>query len=107
MFLKKLRIDTLKDWYKIKKTSNNPGSVQACVHFNKGFCRIDNDHVSAGIPYQYCCSYCLKEMGKKFDHPLSKCLRNKSNQGVNKTDNVAHNKKDYGLPLSRGKSCIN
>ena len=30
-----------------QKVSNNPSSVQTCVHFNKDFCRLDNDHVSA------------------------------------------------------------
>ena len=44
-----------------QKVSNSPSSTQACVHFNKGFCRLDNDHVSAGVLYQHCCSYCLKE----------------------------------------------
>ena len=64
-----------------QKPSPSAGNIQACVHFNKGFCRLDNDHVSGGVLYQHCCSYCLKETGKKFDHPLSKCLRNKATKG--------------------------
>ena len=77
-----------------QKVSGTTGNTQACVHFNKGFCRLDNDHVSGGVLYQHCCSYCLKETGKKFDHPLTKCLRNKSSQGVNKSDNASSNKKE-------------
>ena len=77
-----------------QKVSGTTGNTQACVHFNKGFCRLDNDHVSGGILYQHCCSYCLKETGKKFDHPLMKCLRNKNSQGVNKIDNTSSSKKD-------------
>ena len=53
--------------------------------------------MSGGVLYQHCCSYCLKETGKKFDHPLSKCLRNKSNQGMNKTDSTTSNKRAESL----------
>ena len=77
-----------------QKASGSAGNTQTCVHFDKGFCRLDNDHVSGGVLYQHCCSYCLKETGKKFDHPLSKCLCNKSNQGANKTDSTSNNKKE-------------
>ena len=49
-------------------------SNQACRHFNKVFCRIDNDHVVNGILYMHCCTFCLKGTGRKYNHPASKCL---------------------------------
>ena len=64
-----------------QKSNGSAGNTQTCVHFNNRFCRLYNDHVSGGVLYQHCCSYCLKETGKKFNHPLSKCLRNKAIRG--------------------------
>ena len=55
-------------------------TIQTCTHFNKGFCRMENDHVANGVLYEHCCSFCLKETDKKFDHPLTKCLRIKNGQ---------------------------
>ena len=45
-------------------------TIQACTPFNRGFCRVENDHVANGVLYPSCCSICLKETGKKFDYPL-------------------------------------
>ena len=49
-------------------------SVQACSHFRKGFCRLDNNHIVHGDFYQNDCSFCLKETGKKFDLTLIKYI---------------------------------
>ena len=75
------------------KASTNGGN-QACIHYNKGFCKLEGDHISGGVLYQHCCSYCLKEMGKKYEHPLVKCLRNKNGQGVKKPEVVNPTAKD-------------
>ena len=56
------------------KSSPNQSS-QTCVFFNKGKCKHENDHVSAGIMYQHACSYCFKETKKRYDHPVSQCMR--------------------------------
>ena len=75
------------------KASTNGGN-QACIHYNKGFCKLEGDHISGGVLYQHCCSYCLKETGKKYEHPLVKCLRNKNGQGVKKPEVVNPTAKD-------------
>ena len=93
-FLEKIKNRYTQRLVQNQKVSGSAGNIQACVHLNKGFCRLDNDHMSGGVLYQHCCSYCLKETGKKFDHPLSKCLHNKGNQGVNKIGNTSNNKKE-------------
>ena len=55
-------------------------TIQTCAHFNKGFCRVENNHVANGALYQHYCSFCLKETGKKCEHSLIKCLRIKNGQ---------------------------
>ena len=55
--------------------SQNSQSSQTCIFFNKGKCKHENDHVSAGVMYQHACSYCLKETKKRYDHPASQCMR--------------------------------
>ena len=41
--------------------STTTSNTQVCVFCNKGKCKNDSDHVSSGILYQHCCSYCYKE----------------------------------------------
>ena len=67
-------------------------TVQTCTHFNKGFCRVENDHVANGVLYQHCYSFCLKETGKKIDHPLTKCLRVKNAQTTKVEGTIAPRK---------------
>ena len=61
---------------------------QCCFHFNKGQCKYDNEHIASGILYQHYCSFCMKETQRKYDHPLSKCLRAKNSQSQSKSDNM-------------------
>ena len=69
----------------VKSSPNQNQSSQTCVFFNKGKCKHENDHVSAGVMY-HACSYCFKETKKRYDHPVSQCMcmRNAST----KNDNV-------------------
>ena len=62
--------------------SSTSATVQTCNHLNKWFCRVDNDHVANRVLYQHCYNFCLKETGKKLDHPLIKCLRNKNGKNT-------------------------
>ena len=68
------------------KSSPNQSS-QTCVFFNKGKCKHENDHVSAGIMYQHACSYCFKETKKRYDHLVSQCMR--MCNASTKNDNVS------------------
>ena len=62
--------------------------IQPCIHFNKGSCKFESDHVLNNTIYQHICSYCYRETGRKFEHTMQKCLRMK-NSGVNiKNDQV-------------------
>ena len=67
---------------------------QTCVHYNKGFCKLDGDHVSGGVVYQHCYSYFFKQTGKKYEHPLVKRLRNKNSQAGKKLEVVNPVNKD-------------
>ena len=49
-------------------------SNQDCRHF----CRIENEHVANGVLYMHFCANCLKGTGKKYNHPATKCLRQKN-----------------------------
>ena len=42
--------------------------------------------------YQHCC--CLNETGKMYEHPLTRCLRNKNGQTVKKSEVVTPVTKD-------------
>ena len=81
---------------RIAENQNQMGGMsnQACSNFNRGFCRIENDHVVNGILYMHCCAYCLKETGKKCNHPATKCLRQKNSQTSIKQDQVNAGKKE-------------
>ena len=62
--------------------------IQPCIHFNKGSCKFESDHVLNNTSYQHICSYCFRETGRKFEHSMQKCLR-MQNGGANvKTDQV-------------------
>ena len=55
--------------------STTTSNTQVCVFYNKGKCKNDSDHVSSGILYQHCCSYCYKETKKRYEHPVNQCMR--------------------------------
>ena len=59
-------------------------NTQVCVFYNKGKCKNDSDHVSSGILYQHCCSYCYKETKKRYEHPANQCMRMRN--GTSKTE---------------------
>ena len=59
---------------------------QVCVHYNKGQCKFENEHVSNNVLYQHYCSYCIKETQRKYDHPASKCMRMKNANGSVKSE---------------------
>ena len=71
-----------------KGASASGVQIQCCQHFNKGQYRFDSEHMSNGTMYQHYCSYCWKEMQKKYDHPVCRCLRVKNAQGGQKNEVV-------------------
>ena len=68
------------------KPTNSGLQSQICVHYNKGQCKFENEHVSNNVLYQHHCSYCLKETQRKYDHPASKCMRMKNANGNGKSE---------------------
>ena len=61
--------------------------MQVCSHYNKGYCRYDSEHMVGNVLYQHYCSFCMREINNKFDHPSTKCLRAK-NQSTNAKSEV-------------------
>ena len=78
----------------LKSKTSEDMSNQACSHFNRGFRRIENDHVVNGVSYMHCCAYCLKETGTKYSHPATKCLHQKNSQSSMKQDQVNTSKRE-------------
>ena len=72
--------------YKNKATTQD--TIQPCIHFNKGSCRFESDHVLKNTLYQHICSYCFRETGRKFEHSMQKCLTMKNNGSNVKNDQV-------------------
>ena len=64
---------------------------QARIVYNKGKCKQNNDHTNNGILYHNCFSYCLKEMSKRYDHPMTQCMHMCGSSGQPKPD-IATNK---------------
>ena len=87
--VEKVKIRNTRRIFHGQKTAPGPMvQTQCCIHFNKGHCKYDNEHVASGILYQHYCSFCMKETQKKHDHPLCKCLRVKNSQSQSKSDNT-------------------
>ena len=72
--------------------STTSGNTQVCVFYNKGKCKNDSDHVSSGILYQHCCSYCFKETKKRFEHPVNQCMRLRNGNSKAETGTVKADK---------------
>ena len=71
--VEKVKIRNTQRIFHGQKTASNPMvQTQCCIHFNKGHCKYDSEHVANGILYQHYCSFCMKETQKKYDHSLCK-----------------------------------
>ena len=71
-----------------RSSTNTQDRIQPCIHFNKGNCKFESDHVLNNTIYQHVCSYCFRETGRKFEHTMQKCLRMKNGGGNIKNDQV-------------------
>ena len=72
--------------------STTTSNTQVCVFYNKGKCKNDSDHVSSGILYQHCCSYCYKETKKRYEHPVNQCMRMRNGDSKTETGTVKADK---------------
>ena len=87
--VEKVKVRNTQRIFQNHKVAPGPSfQTQCCLHFNKGQCKYDNEHMANGTLYQHYCSFCMKETQKKYDHPLTKCLRVKNSQSQSKNDNV-------------------
>ena len=60
--------------------------MHVCMYYNKEQCKFYSEHMTKGILYQHFCSYCMKETNKKYEHPLSKCMRMKNNKSSSRPE---------------------
>ena len=105
ILLKNVKIGTHNVCCKQLRVQFTTTNTQVCVFYNKGKCKNDSDHVSSGILYQHCCSYCFKETKKRFEHPVNQCMRltngnSKTETGTVKLTNSVFNKVYTNLSMA-------
>ena len=63
---------------------------QACIFYNKGYVNKTMTIQIIGILYHHCCSYCPKETSKRYDHPVTQCMRMRGSSGQPKFDTATN-----------------
>ena len=59
---------------------NHKTASKCFTHFNRVQYKYDNQHVANVIFHQHHCSFCMKEIQRKYDYPFCQCLRIKNSQ---------------------------